>query len=479
MAEQDKPKHSEFGADSSPDNNADSGMMDRIKTGAFERNVALTRMGVGAGAKIAGHTVRNFFRRGDSKDEANRNFYRAQAKELADELGRLKGSVMKAGQMLSLYGQYFLPEEAVEVLASLQDNTPSVSWSFVEPQLIAALGEEIISKLEINRRPIAAASLGQAHLATIKATGEQVVVKIQYPGVANAIDTDIRTLSRLISATRLAPKALDLTDVFNELRDMLVRECDYVQERAFTETFHARLEGDSRFIVPKVYPEFCAQRVLTTRYEPGYSVSSKEVQALSQSRRNALAKAFAELFVTEFFDWQLVQTDPHFGNYRVRIDPEGENDQIVTLDFGATRTFESSFVESYGRIVRGSLQFDRKEIAQGVLEIGLMNEDTPQSVLEGFGDLTELIVEPFRKPFDPKVPDRLYTPGGAYRFGDTDLPARVGQTAALKMMSKHFKIPPQEIIFLHRRIGGVLVTLKTLRAELRLHELLKPHLDLN
>lgn len=471
MADQDNPDNS--------GNQPDENTLDRIKTGAFERNVALTRMGVGAGAKIAGHTMRNFFRRGESKDEANRNFYRTQAKELADELGRLKGSVMKAGQMLSLYGQYFLPEEAVEVLASLQDNTPAVSWSFVEPQLIDALGEEKIAKLEINRKPIAAASLGQAHLATIKATGEKVVVKIQYPGVANAIDSDVRTLSRLISATRLAPKALDLTGVFKELRDMLARECDYLQERKFTETFHSRLADNPRFIVPKVYGEFCAQRVLTTRYEPGYSVSSKEVQALSQSRRNALAKSFAELFVTELFDWNLVQTDPHFGNYRVRIDPEGENDQIVTLDFGATRPFEPSFVESYGRIVRGSLLGDRKEISQGVLEIGLMDSDTPRAVLEGFGELTELIVEPFRKPFDPKVADRLYTPGGAYRFGDTDLPARVGHIAAQKIMSKHFKIPPQEIVFLHRRIGGVLVTLKTLRAELRLHELLKPHLGLS
>ncbi|HEY1058582.1 MAG TPA: AarF/ABC1/UbiB kinase family protein [Limnobacter sp.] len=461
-----------------PKPDASDSELDRIKTGAFERNVALTKMGVGAGAKIASHTVRNLFRRGESKDQANRDFYRQQARELADELGRLKGSVMKAGQMLSLYGQYFLPEEAVEVLASLQDNTPAVSWSFVEPQLIQALGHGAIQKLHIERKPIAAASLGQAHKATIKATGETVVVKIQYPGVADAIDTDIRTLSRLISATRMAPKALDLTPVFHELRDMLVRECDYVQEKAFTETFSEKLASDPRFIVPKVYPEFCAQRVLTTRYEPGYSVSSPEVQALSQARRNKLAKAFVDLFVTEFFDWKLVQTDPHFGNYRVRIDAEGDNDQVVTLDFGATRPFEARFVDSYAKIVRGSLMRNRAEIAEGVLEIGLMDPDTPRSVLEGFGDLTELIVEPFRKPFSPGVPERLYTPGGAYCFGPSDLPARVGQTAALKMMSKHFKIPPQEIIFLHRRIGGVLVTLRTLRAELRLHELLKPYLNL-
>lgn len=462
--------------DDKPD---DDQAMDRIKTGAFERNVALTRMGVGAGAKIATHTVRNLFRRGQAKEDANRDFYRAQARELADQLGQLKGSVMKAGQMLSLYGQYFLPEEAVEVLASLQDNTPPVAWSFVEPQLLNALGAARVAELDIQRKPIAAASLGQAHLATVKATGEQVVVKIQYPGVAQAIDTDIKTLSRLIAATRMAPKALDLTGVFNELRDMLVRECDYVQEKAFTLQFQERLAADSRFIVPKVYPQFCAARVLTTRYEPGYSVASPEVQALSQARRNKLALAFVDLFIQEFFVWNMVQTDPHFGNYRIRIDPAGENDQIVTLDFGATRRFERSFVNEYARMVRGSLLADRQQIAQAVLNIGLMNHGTPRSVLEGFGDLTEMIVEPFRKPFDPRVPERLYTPGGAYCFGPSDLPARVGQTAALKMMSTHFKIPPQEIIFLHRRIGGVLVTLRTLRAELRLHEVLKPHLGLN
>lgn len=449
--------------------------IDRIKTGAFERNFALTKMGVGAGAKIATHTVRNLFRKGEEKDTANRKFYRDQAQVLADELGQLKGSVMKAGQMMSLYGQYFLPEEAIEVLSTLQDDTPAVAWDFVEPQLKEALGQSTLAKLEIKTQPIAAASLGQAHLARIKATGEKVVVKIQYPGVADAIGTDVGTLRRLLTAARLVPKALDLSHVFDELQDMLERECDYVQERKYTEFFADKLASDSRFIVPKVYPEFCSDRVLTTRYEPGYSVSAPEVQSLSQARRNRLAQSFAELFVREFFDWQTVQTDPHFGNYRIRIDPEGENDQIVVLDFGATREFERDFIINYSKIVNGSLHCDRKTIAEGVVDIGLMNACTPSSVLQGFGDLTELIVEPFRKPFDPKVPEYLYTPGGAYRFNATDLPARVGQTAALKMMSVHFKIPPKEIIFLHRRIAGVLVTLRTLRAELRLHDLLTPY----
>lgn len=450
--------------------------IDRIKTGAFERNFALTKMGVGAGANIAKHTFKNFFRSGESKDEANRSFYRDQAQVLADELGELKGSVMKAGQMLSLYGQYFLPEEAVEVLATLQDDTPSVSWAFVEPQLRDALGNDVIDKLNVDREPLAAASLGQAHLATVKSTGQQVVVKIQYPGVANAIATDVGTLRRLINATRLAPKALDLTQVFNELQEMLERECDYIQEREFTEQYGRLLADDDRFVVPAVHGEFCARRVLTTTYEPGFSVASKEVQALSQARRNKLGKAFVDLFCDEFFCWHMVQTDPHFGNYRIKIDDQGENDKIVVLDFGATRRFEPAFIDQYAQIVRGSLECDRDLIMKGVLDIGLMDRTTPKSVLTDFGELTELIVEPFRKPFDPLVDAKHYTPGGAYQFGPTDLPARVGQKAAMKMMSVHFKIPPKEIIFLHRRIVGVLVTLRTLRAELRLNDLLHPFL---
>jgi predicted unusual protein kinase regulating ubiquinone biosynthesis (AarF/ABC1/UbiB family) len=118
------------------------GSISALKTKPLERSVALTRLGVGAGAKIMAHSIANIFRGEVGRDEANREFYRRQAQVLADELGKLKGSVMKAGQMLSLYGQYFLPEEAVTVLSSLQDDTPPVDWKVVRPVLERALGRK-------------------------------------------------------------------------------------------------------------------------------------------------------------------------------------------------------------------------------------------------------------------------------------------------------------------------------------------------
>ena len=117
--------------------------MGPLKTSPWERNVALTKMGVSAGASIAVHEFANLFRGKDSKSKSDRTFYAAQARKLADELGRLKGSVMKVGQMLSLYGQYFLPPEAVDVLSGLQDDTPAVDWSAVEPVLKRALGRSL------------------------------------------------------------------------------------------------------------------------------------------------------------------------------------------------------------------------------------------------------------------------------------------------------------------------------------------------
>ena len=141
----------------------------KLKTSSFDRNFAMARMGVIAGTNMAGHTFGNLFRSKDEREERNREFYVEQAQFLADELGRLKGSVMKAGQMLSLYGQYFLPEEAVEVLSGLQDDTAPVAWKVVAPVLEKSLGRQRLAELEIEETPLAAASLGQAHRA-VRAT---------------------------------------------------------------------------------------------------------------------------------------------------------------------------------------------------------------------------------------------------------------------------------------------------------------------
>jgi predicted unusual protein kinase regulating ubiquinone biosynthesis (AarF/ABC1/UbiB family) len=417
--------------------------MSSLKTRPFERNLALMRMGVSAGARIGAHEVANLFRSRDARRE--REFYVAQAGRLADELGRLKGSVMKVGQMLSLYGQYFLPPEAVEVLSSLQDDTPPVEWRALQPILRRALGRAL-AELEVDPEPLASASLGQVHRARRRADGRELVLKVQYPGVADAIDSDITTLARLIAVTRLAPRGLNLEPVYAEVKEMLHREVDYLAEMEHTKRYAQLLAGDARYVVPEVLQEYSSDQVLALSYEPGLPARDRAVQALSQERRNALAEAALDLFLRELFDWGMVQTDPHFGNYKIR--PAG--DRIVLLDFGATRLFGRGFVEGYREMLRGALARDRAATLAGAEAIGAMYPDFPEEVRTTFAELCELVVEPFR--------------GGEYDWGASDLPRRVGDKLARAAITRYFRIPPREIVFLHRRLSGVFILLAALRA---------------
>lgn len=453
--------------------NVRKGSISALKTRPLERNIALTMLGLGAGSKIVAHSIANMFRGEAARDDADRDFYKERAQVLADELGNLKGSVMKAGQMLSLYGQYFLPEEAVTVLATLQDDTPAVDWKVVLPVLERGIGRDKLRDLEVDENPLAAASLGQVHRARRKRDGLEIVVKIQYPGVADAIESDIKTLSRLMMMTRLAPKGLDLEPVFNEVREMLHREVDYETERHFTQTFAEKLKDDPRFVVPRVLGEYCSDRVLTMTFEHGYHVRDAVVQGLPQERRNALSRGFLELFLREFFRWHMVQSDPHFGNYRIRPGADGQ-DRIVLLDFGATRVFGRGFVESYADIVRGAIEQDRASIFRGSIDIGLMNDGFPQSVLNAFAEMCEMVVEPFGEA--ARMPAPLRNKKGEYRWGASDLPMRAGRVAAGNALSAYFRVPPREIVFLHRRLAGVFIMLATLHGELNARDMLLHYL---
>lgn len=441
-------------------NENDKKSLTRLPTRPLERNLRLTKLGLTAGTQIAAHSFANLFRSAKGAQESDRRFYREQAQQLANELGQLKGSVMKAGQMLSLYGQYFLPEEAVQVLSGLQDNTPAVAWKALLPMLERSIGRARLRELEIDPEPLAAASLGQVHRARRKRDGLELCIKLRYPGVAEAIESDVRTLQRLVAMTRLAPAGLNLEPIFDEVREMLHRETDYNAERRFTEDYARRLADDTRYAVPTVIADYSSDTVLTTTYESGLHVKDAQVQALSPARRNALGAAALELFLNEFFAWGQVQTDPHFGNYKIRLGEGG--DQLVLLDFGATRVFGRGFIEGYADIVHSALQRDRAGLSRGAQAIGLMQPGFPAAVLDGFAELCGLIVEPFR--------------GTNYDWAASDLPQRTTASIARNALSRHFRVPPREIVFLHRRLAGVFILLATLGTTLDAKALLTQHL---
>ncbi|OUS26268.1 ABC transporter [Gammaproteobacteria bacterium 45_16_T64] len=450
----------------------------RVKTGAFERRFSMAKMGIVAGTRLAAQSAGNMFSAKEEREDRQKAILSKQALYLADEIGKLKGSIVKIGQMMALYGEHFLPTEVTDALHTLEDETASLDWTSIYEALEDELGPERLALLEIDETSIGAASLGQVHRATIKATGEQICLKVQYPGVAEAVDSDLNAVKTLLRLIKVVPITEEFEGWFNEIKEMMYREVDYVHEAEKTDAFYQRLKDDPRYIVPKIFPDFCTQKVIATSYEPGIDIDSEETKSLSQERRNKLCAASLDLCWREVFDWEEMQTDPNFGNYFVRLrEDEDSPDKIVLLDFGAVRKFSAKTILPGKKIIRASFQHDTELLFEAVDELNFFDETPPESVKESLSKLCFLAMEPFADYDKFPPPNYLLNSNGEYIWGASDLAARLSLQAGLSATSRHFAIPPRELMFLARKIMGAYTFMSVLSAELKGYDILSPYLD--
>ncbi|HKK55103.1 AarF/ABC1/UbiB kinase family protein [Marinobacter sp.] len=451
----------------------------RIKTGSFERRLSLTRAGLFAGTRMGAHMATNWLGGRENREARHRAMMSRQARILVEELGQLKGSVVKIGQVMALYGEHFLPDEVTEALHTLEDKTTSLEWSAIEKVLRTELGADRLAELEVDPEPIGSASLGQVHRARRKSDGLELVLKVQYPGVDQAVDSDLNSVAHLLKIARVVYYGAEFREWLEEVRAMMHREVDYRLEAETTEKFRLMLQSDTRFVVPRVLQEYCTAHVIASTYEQGHSVSSTAVRELSLERRSELGKAALELFFRELFTWGEIQTDPNFGNYRIRI--AGENaadqahDQIVLLDFGAVQSYSPDFLEPVIQMIRASYEDDLKGVIAGGIKLNFMSRDWPDEVLEKFGSVCMSVLEPL-SPNQNEWPDYAVNEKGEYRWKQSDLPSRVARKAAKSAVNRYFKVPPKEFVFLNRKLIGVYTFIAVLNAEFNGEPLLKHYL---
>ena len=428
----------------------------KLKTGVVSRGLSLAKIGLGAGLKYAVNRATS-----GNLD----SFLTDQAKTLSHELSQLKGSAMKAGQMLSVFGEHFLPPEANAFLKTLQSDSHQVEWTVIREQLQKELSPDLLEELEIDELPMGSASMGQVHPAVIKATGEKIALKIQYPGVDTAIDSDVAAIKRILNLSRILPQDIDTKPLFDEIRTMLEQELDYTIEAAHTRRYRELVGTDSRFKVPKVFDRYSTKRVLATEYLEGLKVDHPLIQALSTSRRNRLAKNFLDLYFKELFIWETVQTDPHPGNYKIHIDSHG-NDVLVLLDFGAVKQFDTNFMKNYRLLIKGAV-LDADEIfTTGAKGLGFIVASDPPEYVEYFKKFCRDTVEPFKSASHESE----------YHWKENDLPARV-MKSAFEFRKFKLRTPPRELVFLDRKTAGVFMFLGMLNAKFNGLELISPYLD--
>lgn len=448
----------------------------RIKTGALERRFSMARAGMMASARFAFQSAGNLFNSGEVREQRQKEILSDQAQYLVRELGKLKGSVVKVGQMMALLGEHFLPQEVTTALHTLESETIALEWSTIARQLRSQIGERM-DELEIDPEPLGAASLGQVHKARRKSDGLELALKIQYPGVASAIDSDIQALVQLLRLTRLVPITEEFNQWLEEVHSMLKREVNYHLELETTRHFGEILKNDPRYRVPDVFPEYSSGNVLCTSFEHGVGVSDPKVLSLPQPRRNLIGKAIMDICCQEVFVWSKMQTDPNFGNYLIQIsdEPAGK-DRIVLLDFGAFRDFDESILGPGKEMIRASYHRDRDRLVKALHALNFLHENVPDKVLNQFVELCFMAVEVLADPDVHPMPDYVLNERKEYLWGKSDLPDRVVAMASKSALSLHFDVPPKEFIFLARKLLGAYTFLHVIRAEVRGDEILRPYL---
>jgi len=386
-----------------------------------------------------------------------------QAEMISNELGELKGSLQKVGQVMSLYGERILPPEANQFLKKLQNQSPPLVWTEVEKILLKEWGKEKISQLEIDPVPVGSASLGQVHRAWQKNTGQEIALKIKYPGVEEAIESDLKILKKILSLAGLVPRNLDFQVVLDEAKKMLTQEADYQREAELLKEYQKLLGNDERYIVPGVISDWSSSQVLAMSFEGGLALDDPQIESLSQERKNKLALNYFDLFMREITQFGKVQTDPHFGNYQIRLDPQGQRDQWVLYDFGALRDLEADFWEPYLRMLRASFLQDEIEIHKALVELGLLAtfEKT---------DYAEALIELCLMASEPVLCE------GPYDWETSDLPERVLKRAKPFWWDKNVRLPPQAMLSLDRKVGGVFTVLVKLKAKIHTKSLVQGYL---
>jgi len=408
----------------------------------------LARIGVAAGELAMGAAAEGLRRmaRGQAPDFGSALLSGASARRLAARLARLRGAAMKLGQILSLQGDELLPPEFAQALAILRSQAAPMPQEQLRRVLAREYGKGWEKRFaRFDWEPIAAASIGQVHRATARG-GRDLALKIQYPGVARSIASDVDNVAVLLRLLNLLPFDIDVSGVTQEAKRQLLQEADYEAEARFLEGYAKLVADEPSLVLPRVHWDLTTRRVMAMDFMEGEPLES--VREEPPRKRNAIGTLLERLMFRELFEFRVMQTDPNFANYLY----QRATGRVVLLDFGATRRFEDDFVASYARITRAVIDGDRDRVAREAVRIGYAAEGDDPERLKAAVDVIFLVCEPLRHK-------------GPYDFPASNLPMRVKELGYdLALRHGLVRAPPPQTIFLHRKLVGSFLLLARIGA---------------
>ncbi len=429
-----------------------------VPSSRFSRLVHLSRLGSGIAGAAVGEGLRQLGS-GIRPRATDLLLTPSNARRLTERLSEMRGAAMKIGQMLSMEAGDLLPQPLPEILSRLRESAHPMPLGQVAQVLDDAWGPGWKDKFRrFSFTPIAAASIGQVHEALTK-DGRRLAIKIQYPGVARSIDSDLENVSALLRMFRLLPANLDVDPLLTEAKSQLKLEADYLFEARQLRDYRAAVGELAGLRVPYVADDLTTATVLAMEFVDGDPIES--LGSAPRETRDRIATRLLDLALRELFDWGLVQTDPNFANFRYRP----ADDELVLFDFGAARRFDRDRVEAFRSLVCASLADDGRAIAEAAEAVGYLAPADTDAYRRAVSDLIATATAPARV-------------SGAYNFALSDLSERLSaQVMSLRVEQGFGRLPPPDILYLHRKLGGLYLLLKRLSARVPVSELIGPYLD--
>lgn len=356
---------------------------------------------------------------------------------LTERLSEMRGAAMKIGQLLSMEAGDLLPPELEATLSRLRAEAHFMPPQQLKTVLSDAYGTEFRQLFKsFDTRPLAAASIGQVHRAQAR-DGRALAIKLQYPGVRDAIDSDLNNAAALIRWSGMWPQELDIGPLLEEARRQLHEEADYAREGRALAQFHKLLADDPRFVVPTLAADLTRPDALAMSFE-----DAAPIEALADApaaERDVAMTALIELCLRELFEFRFMQTDPNFANYRWRA----ETGQIVLLDFGASRPISEDLATGHMQLLQAGLDGSRADVLRTLEDIGFIRADLKEAHQEAILDMADMGFDLIRTP-------------GVFRFKDNDFADRMRRRGqAIGNDRDLWHIPPAETLFLQRKIGGL------------------------
>uniref|UniRef100_A0A182P641 ABC1 atypical kinase-like domain-containing protein n=1 Tax=Anopheles epiroticus TaxID=199890 RepID=A0A182P641_9DIPT len=384
---------------------------------------------------------------GGTLDVKQALFSPTNAERIVDTLCKVRGAALKLGQILSIQDSNIVSPQLVKAFERVRQAADYMPDWQVEKQLVSELGPNWRTKLQsFDQKPFAAASIGQVHRGVLKDGGMEVAIKIQYPGVAKSIESDIDNLVSMLKVWDVFPAGVFIDNVVAVAKRELAWEVDYTREAEYTERFAEMIRHMPEYRVPKVVKELTSKNVLTTELVPG--VPMDRCFDMSQEHRDHIAYCVMKLCLNELFTFRCMQTDPNWSNFLY----DASTKQVMLIDFGATRFYQKDFMDDYLRVIIAATKNDRQQILELSRKMGFLTGYETPAMEKAHVDAVLILGEVFSVP-------------GEFEFGRQSTTKKIAALVPV-MIAHRLCPPPEEIYSLHRKLSGVFLLCARLNAKI-------------